>query len=732
MNKYIMMSLIGLLTVFSTVAQAVVCVGHDYEQIVPTSDSSTTLPEVKLLGMPAIAKSNQAVELFVESKVGEGGQAFFYWCAEQGRFESNSSDYRSVTFYPPAVNGDTPVKVAVKMGDTLGYIDISLATVNVVNSFVRIENNSDTKDILITSLDPAINWATQGIISLNGQPIQATWSADGVSFNLYQATGTTFDTFFQPVKLDIRDANGQEIYVGCFPFKDVCTQRWYTKSIIKLWKANVIEGYNEGKSATFGTQNDTNRAEFIAALVRALEGNNPTALTTDPFSDVSKDKWYAPYVEYAKNMGWIQGCDTAKNLFCPDKPITRAEALKVLVLAYPHLKQLAEDYLRGKTPKKFYSDVKDKTQWYYPYIYAAQAINVAQGYNDNSFKPAEALKRSEMAQLVCIAQFGVMECTDMGDKAAKSVIFTVSPYKAQLNQSTTFTVYGIKLLETMMLSVQDCGTVTRTSHTPDLQTYQCTPTTNGVKTVKVLDNMDKTLYSGTLKVEGVVAPITLPGDTSTTTPPTEPTPTDPVVTPTDPVVVTPPENCTEPVVNEVVPSTATLGQETIFTVNGSCLSDTTAFYLDECYGEVPKSNPITISGGTAEQRQFRCTPGYKATIHNGEVKDQPKGKQLNAFKVSFQWGTPKVESVTPTTANLNQLTSFTIVGTSMPATTIAWIGFCEVKMIGGDANERTFQCTPIKSGDMKAVVKDRPDVKNSANEVISAGTELLNFTVTVK
>jgi hypothetical protein len=205
-----------------------------------------------------------------------------------------------------------------------------------------------------------------------------------------------------------------------------------------------------------------------------------------------------------------------------------------------------------------------------------------------------------------------------------------------------------------------------------------------------------------------------------------------VVTPTDPVVVTPPENCTEPVVNEVVPSTATLGQETIFTVNGSCLPDTTAFHLDECYGEVPKSNPITISGGTAEQRQFRCTPGYKATIHNGEVKDQPSGKQLKAFKVSFQWGTPKVESVTPTTAKLNQLTSFTIVGTSMPATTIAWIGFCEVKMIGGDANERTFQCTPTKSGDMKAVVKDRPDVKNSANEVISAGTELLNFTVTVK
>jgi len=320
----------------------------------------------------------------------------------------------------------------------------------------------------------------------------------------------------------------------------------------------------------------------------------------------------------------------------------------------------------------------------------------------------------------------------MGDKAAKSVIFTVSPYKAQLNQSTTFTVYGIKLLETMMLSVQDCGTVTRTSHTPDLQTYQCTPTTNGVKTVKVLDNMGKTLYSGTLKVEGVVAPVTLPGDTSTTTPPTEPTPTDPVVTPTDPVVVTPPENCTEPVVNEVVPSTATLGQETIFTVNGSCLSDTTAFHLDECYGEVPKSNPIPVSGGTAEQRQFRCTPGYKATVHNGVVNEQSGGKQLNAFKVSFQWGTPKVESVTPTTAKLNQLTSFTIVGTSMPATTIAWIGFCEVKMIGGDANERTFQCTPIKSGDMKAVVKDRPDVKNSANEVISAGTELLNFTVTVK
>ncbi|MDD2814257.1 MAG: S-layer homology domain-containing protein [Thiotrichaceae bacterium] len=703
-----------------------ICIGNEYEQQNPLPN--VVLPSVQIASLPTKFVQGQAITLNTKATVDtqNGGYPFFVWCADSGTFaetaDSVTNNYATVSFTPPNDASISQVKFLILVGDTLGYINVATVTIPVQPATAT---NTDPRlgTVTLTSNLPSINLSTAGTITLNGQPIQATWTPDGVTFNLYQATGTTFDSLSQPVRLNVRDANGQEIYVGCFPFKDVCPNQWATKPIIKLWKEGIIEGYNNGISATFGTNNDANRAEFTTALVRSLEqGKTPSPLTADPFADVSKDKWYAPEVQYAKTLGLIQGCDTTKNLFCPDKAITRAEASKVLVLAYPDLKQLAIDYQQGKAPNKVYSDVTDKQQWYYPYIYAVQAARIAQGYKDGTFQPGSALKRSEMAQMLCIAKFGVMACTDMGDTATKALVLTVSPYKAQLNQSTIFTVHGLNLAETMSLSIQDCSNITRLSHAADKQTYQCTPTLIGSKTAKMTDSTGKLLYSSTVQVEGVVAPVTLPGDTST--PPTN------VVTPT-----TPPQNCTSSSVSSIDPSVfVRLGEEITFTVTGSCLSDKTALYLDECSSPNQGTSSVPqIVGGTAERRQFRCTPGYKATTHSGVVKDNNDGRELLKFNIDYRWGTPKVDSVTPSTVTSKQPTVFTITGASLLDTTAAWIKTCTgLQMFAGNANIRTFQCTPTDTGSMSIIIKAEPDVKAPDDTVITPGRELYNSTVTVQ
>ncbi len=692
MKKLFLLVLTLLLPLLQVqIVQARVCIGNDYEQQIPILN--VTLPSFKKLNVPTSIKVGENFLLEAEAKIDDGGRAFFIWCVESGLLEEEptSTNYDKVNFTPSVSSSGQTIKIGVQVGDSLGYVKTKMLTVSIIDN-TSIDSNVllGNINILITDLSAIV----PGSITLNGQPIQASWTADEVTFNLYEVTNTTFDIFWQPVQLEIHDANGQEIYSGCFPFKDVCESRWYTRSIIKLWKEEIVEGYNEGKSATFGTYNQTTRAEFIAALVRALEKDNtPEPLTNNPFADVSKDDWYAPYVDYAAKLGLIQGCDQTKNLFCPNDSITRAEAMKILVLAYPHLKQLAVGYEQGKTPKKVYSDVTDSEQWYYPYIYAAQEVNMAHGYRDGTFEPHSPLNRAEMAKVICIAEFGMMACTDMGDKANKSLVLTTSPYKAQLNEVTTFTVYGINLTESMSLFVQDCNNITRTGHTAEQQTYTCTPSSIGTKTIEVKDEMGKTIYADTVIVEETVEPVTLPGDTSE--PPAEEVP--------------PSDNCS-PSVDNVIPPEATLGKLTTFTISGQCLSEQTTFYLNECVG-------TTSVGGNSEERQFNCTPGYKVGSHVGDVKERAKGTKLSDFSVDYQWGTPRVDKVTPkvngeiiTTIKLYQVTDFEVEGASLLDTTAFYIKGCEeYKTLGGDANKRSFQCKPMfTSASADIEVKDKP------------------------
>lgn len=294
------------------------------------------------------------------------------------------------------------------MGDNLGNIAVSYSSIHISSQLIEtVDKETGQVTVVLPSSD-----ILPGLVKIDDTTTDATWSNQNVTFNLYNATGTTFHTFWQPVKLEIHDANGQEIYSGCFPFKDVCPNRWYTRPVMKLWKDGMIQGYNDGKSGIFGPDNPVRRAELVTATVRAKELDFTSApLTTQPFADVSIDEWYAHYVQYAKDVGLIQGCDISKNLFCPNKQISRVAAAKVIALGL--LKNEVDAIENGQTPLRLFNDVQNKDDWFYPYVYALQNAQAVNGYRDGSFGVSNDLNRAEMAKMICIAKFGSMECSDM-------------------------------------------------------------------------------------------------------------------------------------------------------------------------------------------------------------------------------------------------------------------------------------------------------------------------------
>lgn len=466
---------------------------------------------------------------------------------------------------------------------------------------------------------------------------------------------------------------------------------------MKLWKEGIIEGYSSGKSGIFGTYNNATRAEFIAAVVRAVNQNTIPVITNSPFEDVKPEDWYAGAIEYAKNQGWVSGCNITKTRFCPNDPISRAEAAKILSLAFERVKTKVLTCQTNQTNN--FSDVSADA-WYSQYACATKAANVISGYPNKTFRPTNSMTRAEMAKAICSAAFGASECIESGD-LNRPMILSVSPSTGVVNQPVTLSIEGSHLPQPLKLNLQNCQNIQYVSGgNTEKQQFTCTPTVAGQLQGQVLDNNNTELFKFTLNIQGVTTPNPPPTDTTT------------------------PTSCT-PTVSSISPLQVTLDEPATFTINGNCLSDETAFILAACVSSNASSigTLFPIAGGSATQRQFQCTPTYAIGVKKGLVKDKTGGTVLFNFEIDVLAGTPKATEVSPLTAKLNQATIFTVKGSNLTENTAFFISGCiNQTTLSGTTTERKFQCTPSYTiGSKSGVVKDK-----------SGGTVLYDFNVTVQ
>ncbi|OQW86307.1 MAG: hypothetical protein BWK78_10220, partial [Thiotrichaceae bacterium IS1] len=79
------------------------CLGNDYEQPLPVA--KVTPPTVNIVEAPAEVKEGETILLSADAEIDtkKGGNAAFFWCAEQGQFEpdANATDYHTVKFVAP-------------------------------------------------------------------------------------------------------------------------------------------------------------------------------------------------------------------------------------------------------------------------------------------------------------------------------------------------------------------------------------------------------------------------------------------------------------------------------------------------------------------------------------------------------------------------------------------------------------------------------------------------------
>jgi len=111
-----------------------------------------------------------------------------------------------------------------------------------------------------------------------------------------------------------------------FGYSDVASDYSYKIAVDYITQKGIVKGYADG---TFKPNAKINRAEFTKIIVGAKLGGEPTESAVDCFLDVPKDQWFASFVCYAKEKGYIGGYPDGK--FQPADNINLVEASKILV-----------------------------------------------------------------------------------------------------------------------------------------------------------------------------------------------------------------------------------------------------------------------------------------------------------------------------------------------------------------------------------------------------------------
>ncbi len=116
---------------------------------------------------------------------------------------------------------------------------------------------------------------------------------------------------------------------------------------------------------------------------------NDEAKPEAAFSDI-EEHWAKDWIQKAVNLGFVSGYEDGT--FKPDRTITRAEFSKLLNSAM-HTE---------KTADLGFSDVSNN-EWFYEEVQKSIASGFFSGYENNTFRPNNPIKREEVAKVVSSA-----------------------------------------------------------------------------------------------------------------------------------------------------------------------------------------------------------------------------------------------------------------------------------------------------------------------------------------
>lgn len=181
-------------------------------------------------------------------------------------------------------------------------------------------------------------------------------------------------------------------------FTDVNPSNQNYTAIMYLKDHGVISGYPDG---SFKPDQVVNRAEALKIILLGSNVQVATSIDLEPFRDVPRTEWYAPFVDKAKELTIVQGYEDGT--FKPAQTVNLVENLKILLLAQ-------KTNLSAMTVTADpYADAF-ANEWYASYVQYAKDKNLIDADGSNMIFPAQGMTRAKLAE----AMYRLMYMKAMG------------------------------------------------------------------------------------------------------------------------------------------------------------------------------------------------------------------------------------------------------------------------------------------------------------------------------
>jgi hypothetical protein len=161
-----------------------------------------------------------------------------------------------------------------------------------------------------------------------------------------------------------------------------------------------VSGYPDG---TYRPSEAVDRGQMAVYISRGLVApSGDAAIPSGPavatFSDVPTDHWAFKWVEFAVDQSIVAGYPDGT--YRPDEQVDRGQM--AVYIARAMVAPSGDAGVPEGPPDPTFPDVTATGDWAwcYKYVESIAAADVAHGYDDGTYRPAEIVKRDQMAVYV--------------------------------------------------------------------------------------------------------------------------------------------------------------------------------------------------------------------------------------------------------------------------------------------------------------------------------------------
>ena len=236
------------------------------------------------------------------------------------------------------------------------------------------------KEADLTKLIPTIEVSKGATVApLSGaaqdftNPVEYTVTAEAGNKRVYTVTVTD---------------DGEGVVKPDFKFADLADSHWAKDFIYDLYNRGIVSGDGESNTVRPDAQITRQEAAKIAVSAVGLSASSAGLTFTDA-AEVAD--WAKGFVAAAVDAGIITGFDDGS--FKPNDNMTREQFAAVIVRAFK----------LGEADAALTFIDADQIGWSKGYIAKAVELGIINGYEDNSFKPANNVSRAEAFKMLSTA-----------------------------------------------------------------------------------------------------------------------------------------------------------------------------------------------------------------------------------------------------------------------------------------------------------------------------------------